>query len=49
LKALALIDADAYACVLFSLGRFTTHDEIDYAIDKVVCSAHRLRRSKSAS
>ena len=48
LKALGLSDADAYACVRFSLGRFTTQDEIDYAIDKVVCSAHRLRRSKSA-
>jgi cysteine desulfurase len=48
LKALGLSDADAYACVRFSLGRFTTQDEIDYAIDKVVYSAHRLRRSKSA-
>ena len=48
LKAIGLSDADAYSCIRFSLGRFTTLDEIDYAVGKVVASAHKLRRAKSA-
>jgi cysteine desulfurase len=48
LKAIGLSDEDCYSCIRFSLGRFTTEAEIDYTIDKVVASAHRLRRSKSA-
>ncbi len=47
LKAIGLSDEDAYSCVRFSLGRFTTQDEIDYALGKVVASVHRLRRSES--
>lgn len=47
LKAIGLGEEDAYSCVRFSLGRFTTEDEIDYAIEKVVVSVHRLRRSRS--
>jgi cysteine desulfurase len=47
LKAIGLSDEDAYSCVRFSLGRFTTQEEIDYAINKVVTSVHKLRRSKS--
>jgi len=47
LKAIGLSDEDAYSCIRFSLGRFTTEEEIDYTIDKVVASAHRLRRNKS--
>ena len=46
LKAIGLSDEDAYSCIRFSLGRFTTREEIDYAIGKVVTSAHKLRRSK---
>ena len=47
LKAIGLSDQDAYSCIRFSLGRFTSEDEIDYAINKVVTSIHKLRRDKS--
>ena len=44
LKAIGLTDDEAYACVRFSLGRFTTEDEVDYAINKIIASIHKLRR-----
>jgi cysteine desulfurase len=47
LKAIGLTDEDAYSCIRFSLGRFTTEEEIDYTINKVVNSVHKLRRNKS--
>jgi cysteine desulfurase len=47
LKAIGLSDEDAFSCIRFSLGRFTTQDEIDYTINKVVTSVHKLRRLKS--
>jgi cysteine desulfurase len=47
LKAIGLSDEDASSCIRFSLGRFTTDTEIDYAIEKVVGSVHKLRRLKS--
>jgi cysteine desulfurase len=48
LKAIGLTDEQASSCIRFSLGRFTTQDEIDYTIGKVATSVHKLRRSKSA-
>jgi len=43
LKALGLDDELADASIRFGLGRFTTVDEIDYAIDHVVDNVQRLR------
>jgi cysteine desulfurase len=47
LRAIGLSEADAHSCIRFSLGRFTTEAEIDYTIQKVGSSAHKLRRHKS--
>ena len=46
LKAIGLSDEDAFSCVRFSLGRFTTVEEVDAVIAKAVVSAHNLRRRK---
>lgn len=43
LKAIGLKDDVSYACIRFSLGRFNKEDEVDYAINKVIATAHKLR------
>jgi len=43
LRALGLSDELAHSSIRFSMGRFTTAEEIDYAIDKIKASIGRLR------
>jgi cysteine desulfurase len=45
LRALGLNDEDIRSCVRFGLGRFTTREEIDYTINKVVAAVRRIRES----
>jgi cysteine desulfurase len=43
LKSLGLGDELAHSSIRFSLGRFTTEAEVDFAADRVVAEVHRLR------
>jgi cysteine desulfurase len=43
LKGLGLGDELAHSSIRFSLGRFTTQEQVDYAIQKVTAEAARLR------
>ena len=43
LQAMGLPDEDALATIRFSLGRFTTAEEIDYTIEHVLNAVERLR------
>ncbi len=43
LKAIGLADELAYSAIRFGLGRFTSQEEIDYTITRVVAEVRRLR------
>lgn len=43
LKAMGLSDEDALSSIRFSLGRFTTSEEIDIAVERVLCLAEKLK------
>lgn len=43
LKALGLDDELAHSSIRFSLGRFTTEEQVDYAIEHVANSVNRMR------
>ncbi len=45
LKAMGINDEMAHASIRFGLGRFTTEEEIDYAIQQVYASVHKLRET----
>ena len=45
LKALGLEDRLAHASLRLGLGRFTTEEEVDYAIGEIEKTVERLRES----
>ena len=49
LRAMGVKPALAHASLRFGLGRFTTEEEIDYAVEKVTRVAGRLRQTAAAS
>ncbi|QEQ97663.1 IscS subfamily cysteine desulfurase [Neptunomonas concharum] len=43
LRALGLSDELAHSSIRFSFGRFTTNEEIDFAIEQIKVAVHKLR------
>ena len=48
LRAIGLSDADVLASLRFGLGRFTTEDEIDFGVRRVVETVKRVRSRRMA-
>ena len=48
LRAIGLSASDAKGTLRFGLGRFTTREEIDYAVRRVVESVHGLETTPRA-
>jgi cysteine desulfurase len=48
LRSMGRDEDEARASLRFGLGRFTTEEEIDYAVDAVAEAVHRLRQSSAA-
>ena len=47
LTAMGLDEKSARAAIRFSLGRFTTQEEIDYALQEIPPLIERLRRAST--
>jgi cysteine desulfurase len=48
LKAIGLSQTDASCCIRFGLGRFTTEEEVEYAIRRTVEAANSLAKKHAA-
>jgi len=43
LRALGVSEENAHSSLRIGIGRFTTEQEIDYAIEKIIASVEKLR------
>jgi cysteine desulfurase len=44
LKAMGLSDADSRSSVRLGLGRFTTNEEVEFSINKIVNTVEKIRK-----
>ncbi len=49
LRGIGLTDQQAHAGLRFSMGRFTTEEEVDFAVDQITTVVARLRERRRAS